>query len=88
MAGMGDALAVAKGASVHVVVRTVALDGQRLRVLDGGKPIDLAGHDVIPAGGELAFDWTSDGKPHWLRVDVRSPEGKLLILGNPVYLNH
>jgi hypothetical protein len=87
-AGMGDALTVTKGASVHVVAHTVALGGQQLRVLDNGKPIDLAGRDVIPPTGELTFDWTSDGKPHWLRVDVRSPQGKLLILGNPVYINH
>jgi hypothetical protein len=73
---------------VHVVAHTVALGGQQLRVLDNGKPIDLAGRDVIPPTGELTFDWTSDGKPHWLRVDVRSPQGKLLILGNPVYINH
>mgnify|MGYP003945421433 CR=1 FL=1 len=85
---MGDALTVVKGTSVHVAVHTAALVGQQLRVLDNGKPIDIAGHDAIPPSGELTFDWTSDGKPHWLRVDVRSPEGKLLILGNPVYINH
>jgi hypothetical protein len=85
---MGDALTAVKGASVHVVVHSHALGGQLLRVLDNGKPVDLAGHDVIPPTGEAAFDWNSDGKAHWLRVDVRSPEGKLLILGNPVYINH
>jgi len=87
-AEMGDALTAVKGAPVHVVVHSHALGGQLLRVLDNGKPVDLAGHDVIPPTGEAAFDWKSDGKAHWLRVDVRSPEGKLLILGNPVYINH
>lgn len=87
-AGMGDALVVARGASAHVVVLTSALAGQQVRVLDNGMAVDLVGHDVVPPNGKLAFDWTSDGKPHWLRVDVRSPEGKLLILGNPVYINH
>ncbi|HVI56817.1 MAG TPA: CehA/McbA family metallohydrolase [Luteibacter sp.] len=88
VAGMGDALAVANGQSMRVVVHTAALGGQQLRVLDNGQPVDLAGRDVVPASGESAFDWKSDGKPHWLRVDVRSPEGKLLILGNPIYINH
>lgn len=87
-AGMGDALVVAAGASAHVVVLTSALAGQQVRVLDNGMPVDPAGHDVVPPNGKLAFDWTSDGKRHWLRVDVRSPEGKLLILGNPIYINH
>jgi hypothetical protein len=87
-AGMGDVLVVAAGASAHVVVLTSALAGQQVRVLDNGMAVDLVGHDVVPPNGKLTFDWTSDGKPHWLRVDVRSPEGKLLILGNPIYINH
>lgn len=86
--GMGDALNVARGASLHVAARTTALDGQRVRVLDNGKPVDLSGRDVIASDGLVSFDWASDGRPHWLRVDVRSPEGKLLVLGNPVYINY
>lgn len=87
-AAMGDALTLPAGASVHVLVRTTALGRQYLRVTDNGKPVDLEGRNVIPSNGEVTFDWSSDGKPHWLRVDVRSPEGKLLVLGNPVYINH
>ena len=34
-----------------------------------------------------SFDYVSDGKRHWLRVNIRSAEGSLLILGNPVSLN-
>jgi len=33
------------------------------------------------------FSWPSDGKRHWLRVDVRDAAGKLILLGNPIYLN-
>jgi hypothetical protein len=87
-AAMGDALSAPAGASAHVVVHTKALKDQKLRVLDNGKAIDLMGRDVIPSNGEVTFDWASDGKPHWLRVDVHSSDGKLLILGNPVYINH
>ncbi len=87
-AGMGDALGVASGVSLHVVADTAVVVGQRLSVTDNGKPVKLSKSDVIPSNGEVGFDWTSDGLAHWLRVDVRSPEGKLLILGNPVYINH
>jgi len=86
-AGMGDALQVANGATMHVVARTAALEGQHVVVTVDGKPLASA-EKPIPANGEVSFDWTGDGKRHWLRVDVRSPQGKLLILGNPVYVNH
>jgi hypothetical protein len=32
------------------------------------------------------FDLVADGHRHWLRADVRSGAGKLLLLGNPIYL--
>ncbi|NID17319.1 CehA/McbA family metallohydrolase [Luteibacter yeojuensis] len=86
-AGMGDDIALGAGAVMHVTVRTAAVQGQRLVVTLDGKPLASMAQ-AIPANGEATFDWTGDGKPHWLRVDVRSPEGKLLLLGNPVYVNH
>ncbi|MET0504005.1 MAG: CehA/McbA family metallohydrolase [Luteibacter sp.] len=87
-AAMGDMLAVRKGDAARVAVRTVALAGQRLVVLDNGKAVDMGGKGSIPSSGEVGFDWKSDGRKHWLRVDVRSPEGKLLLLGNPLYINY
>lgn len=40
------------------------------------------------AGGDVrrTFDLIADGKSHWLRADVRSADGKILLLGNPIYL--
>lgn len=86
-AGMGDAIGVPDGAALHVDVHTAAVQGQLVAVVVDGRPLDSVGKP-IPSNGEASFDWTSDGKPHWLRVDVRSPQSKLLILGNPVYVNH
>lgn len=87
-AAMGDAITVARGAVLHVGVRTKALQGSDIAVTIDGRPFDGVPVKRLPANGEMSFDWTSDGKPHWLRVDVRSTEGKLLILGNPVYVNY
>jgi hypothetical protein len=87
-ATMGDAIKVARGAVLHVGVRTKALQGRDIAVTIDGRPFDGVAVKRLPANGEVSFDWTSDGKPHWLRVDVRSTVGKLLILGNPVYVNY
>jgi hypothetical protein len=44
----------------------------------------------VPGGssGDVhrTFDLIADGKRHWLRADVRGADGKLLLLGNPIYL--
>jgi hypothetical protein len=86
-AEMGDAIRLSRDATMKVTVHTAVLAGQRLTVTDNGKPFDLAANATVPTSGDVTFDWHADGKPHWLRVDVRSPEGKLLILGNPIYIN-
>ncbi|WP_020653746.1 hypothetical protein [Massilia niastensis] len=36
---------------------------------------------------DLWNDWRSDGARHWLRADVRDAAGKLILLGNPIYLD-
>jgi hypothetical protein len=38
-------------------------------------------------GETREFDYMSDGKRHWFRVNVRSADGSLLIVANPIYLN-
>jgi hypothetical protein len=87
-AGMGDTIAVPEGVSMKVAVHTAALAGQRVVVTIDGKRLDIAGRDIVPADGDLTFDWQGDASRHWLRVDIRSAEGQLLILGNPIYINH
>jgi len=82
---MGDAIAVPNGAIMHVDVRTTATPDALVVVTVDGKAD--AGKRTSRDGG-MAFDWPSDGKAHWLRVDVRSADGHLLLLGNPVYINH
>ncbi len=59
----------------------------------GASTTAAAGSDAAPAaaGGSSGdmhrtFDLIADGHRHWLRADVRSADGKLLLLGNPIYL--
>ncbi|WP_395403481.1 CehA/McbA family metallohydrolase [Pseudoduganella sp. UC29_106] len=86
---MGDALAASAGARVPFRVQVSGMRGAQLRVTDNGRVIQPL-RDAAIGGDEsrLAFDYASDGQPHWVRIDVVSAEGKLLLLGNPVYLNH
>jgi hypothetical protein len=85
---MGDALAAPAGAAVRFKVRVAQAAGSTISlVLDGGTANLLAARKVDGADVTRSFDWTSDGKRHWLRAEVRDANGRLLLLGNPVYLN-
>jgi predicted metal-dependent phosphoesterase TrpH len=87
-AEMGDALPAPADTVVQFRVQVSGMRGAMLRVTDNGRQIQPL-RDAAIAGdnAQLAFDYASDGKPHWIRADVVNTEGKLLLLGNPVYLN-
>jgi len=35
----------------------------------------------------FSFAWKSDGRRHWLRINVRGANGKLWLVGNPIFIN-
>lgn len=36
----------------------------------------------------IRFSFRSDGRRQWIRVNVRDSAGKLILIGNPIYLNY
>ena len=58
----------------------------RLHVVEPGKVVEVL---PLPAGAqaEVTFTRRSEGRPGWLRVELRDLEGVLLALSNPIYLN-
>lgn len=86
-AEMGDRLPAPARAAISFTIRVAHAAGGSLSLVgDGPKPklVDaaLAGDDEM-----RTFAVASDGRPHWLRVDVRGPDGRLWLIGNPIYLN-
>jgi hypothetical protein len=35
----------------------------------------------------MSFDLPGDGARHWVRLNVRDREGRLTLVGNPIYVN-
>lgn len=86
-AQMGDVLSAPAGATVAVRVHVVGVPGGVITLAgDGAALASLADPKIASADQTLAFDLTADGTRRWLRVDVRGPDGKLALLGNPIYL--
>jgi hypothetical protein len=85
---MGDALAAPAGTVVQFRVRVAQAAGSTIALVMDGAAAELLAQPAVGGDDEAkSFSWTSDGQRHWLRADVRDASGKLLLLGNPVYLN-
>ncbi|HEY6845263.1 MAG TPA: CehA/McbA family metallohydrolase [Terracidiphilus sp.] len=87
-ASMGDALQCSDGQQASFSITMTELEGAHPEVIRDGEVTTLG--DTSAVTGNAAkhdFNFACDGKRHWLRVNMRSTEGKLLLLGNPIYLN-
>ena len=84
---MGGTLAVAAGHRIDFEVAAVASVGGRVEVILDGQPHAIAEDlRITQPRQRLQFAWPADGRRHWLRVNVRGPDGRLWLLGNPIYL--
>ncbi len=87
-AQMGDVLLAPAAGMVEFDARAENVAGARMEVIQDGKVIhpqaDLSINHPVQT---VRFSWRSDGQRHWFRVNVRGADGKLLLVGNPIYLN-
>lgn len=81
---MGGTLAVGRGVTARFLVTVAGVAKGHLVVTVDGREAAGLGSDIT--GKPLAFAWKGDGKRHWLRVDVRAEDGRLLLVGNPIYI--
>lgn len=88
-AQMGDVLSGSAGDTVKLVVHIVRCQGNQVRVLvDGQQAASLPDEVLMRDDQTVERTWPSDGKRHWLTVEVRDLDGALYLLGNPVYINY
>jgi hypothetical protein len=85
---MGDDLDAPAGASLVLAVRVVGAQGGAVGLVRDGIPLGpLAIRRLSEADETPVFNLVSDGARHWIRAEVRGPDGQLWLLGNPIYLN-
>lgn len=76
---MGGVLAVKPGASVRFQASVAGVDARGIEVIRDGQVIQ----PTIDADGRFSLTVGASG---WVRLNVRDPSGRLLMIGNPVYL--
>jgi predicted metal-dependent phosphoesterase TrpH len=87
-ASMGDTLAASTGSEVGFSAHVAGVDGAKVVFLKDGHPMDESSTQVIHGQDQMIqAHWTSDGRQHWFRSDVHGPDGRLWLMGNPIYMN-
>jgi hypothetical protein len=83
---MGDSLIAKPEAHVTLSVKTAGVSRDAVISWTGDGAKLLTGASKRAAATAGTFELIADGRRHWLRADVRGADGKLLLLGNPIYL--
>jgi hypothetical protein len=87
-ASIGDSIHATASQKVHFNLKMVALQGAYPEVIEDGHSTTLIDKTACAEPDETkGFDYISDGQRHWFRLNIRSTNGLLLIIGNPIYLN-
>lgn len=87
-AHMGDLLSAPAGTNVEITIHTAACSGSKVNFLLDGKSIAaLPDQNITAADQTFHATWPSDGQHHWLEIDVLTQDGRIQLLGNPIYLN-
>ena len=81
---MGDVLTVSPGAGVAITVAVAGLESPQIRF---SGPLAEQIRAVAGTGaGEQKFELDRISGATWIRVDVLAPDGRLVLIGNPIYL--
>ncbi|MFN3583871.1 CehA/McbA family metallohydrolase [Phenylobacterium sp.] len=83
---MGGVLKLKPGEIVRIVVATAGIAGGHVAFAGPAKGLMRADTPPFAEGETRTLLMTADGSKGWLRIDVRGPDGKLWLLGNPIYL--
>lgn len=83
---MGQTLAVEPGQGVEVTVTVRGANGGRMEAVVDGVPSPDLSRDISSDSVDLTVDWAGGQTPRWLRVNVRDETGRLVLIGNPIFL--
>lgn len=85
---MGGSLTVATGSEISFTMTSWHTADASIALYRNGEPVS-AEHDYTSDGDMLQsrIRLRATGEPEWVRVEVLSSAGKVLLMSNPVYIN-
>jgi hypothetical protein len=81
-------LKAGQGKSIDFEARLTGADGGTVHWIEDGQEVTSPTSAKASSANQMfALSWVSDGRRHWFRAQVTGPDGKLWLLGNPIYIN-
>jgi hypothetical protein len=85
---MGDEIKASASQTIAFTLDTRNASTATPRLYIDGKPITTTPPlRLDKTTGSCTYRWQSDGKRHWIRAELLDPQGELLTLTNPIYIN-
>ena len=86
---MGSPFKVRRGQSIEFQVRVAKVAGGKIEVIRDGAAVDkIASSAVTSDDYSMSFTQRVDSARHWVRVNVRDANGRIVLIGNPIYINY
>ena len=87
-AAMGDTLLLPKDATIRLAVHVMHAKGSHLELIADGSKLPAGNSAIQQDDQRTTLELSGDNQRRWVRVDVCTPEGHRLLIGNPIYLTH
>ena len=87
VAHMGDVLETKKGVAVTFDIHVMGVKDGKVALLEDGQAMPSTASPAATIDQNFKYSWTADGQRHWFRPQVSGPDGKLWLLGNPMYVD-
>ena len=85
-AAMGDTLPTPRDASIRLAVHVTHAKGSHLELIADGSKLPAANAAILDDDQQTTLELGGDNQRKWVRLDVCTPEGHRLLIGNPIYL--
>jgi hypothetical protein len=88
VAHAGDRLQASQGEAVQFTAHVIAAEGGKIHWIRDSEVVSPETSTGAMASDQtFQLPWTSDGQRHWFRAEVTGPNGKLWLIGNPIYID-
>jgi hypothetical protein len=84
---MGGTLKVVPSDTINLTANVKGVSGGKIEFVIDGKLNSKLDREILLDDDKIQVKWEADDKRHSIYVKVRDKDGKLVLVGNPIYID-